>query len=400
MKIKFILFALSLISLNANAQQYNYDVNQDGKVTVSDVMLVVNKILGNDTEKPRYPLTISVSEKPIVNPNAPASSKKKTPVTTKDNLKEFYMDCTYIKDSGKGVVGQPEYYTHWVESAGNVGKWLVGTVVTPGEGYWPAINNTDRDGTKVSWYAYAGVDIPSVHDENNNGLFFCEGYDGINNYDISKPYIQFIQDEGTGTTKDFLVATTKKSRSECGGHLFFQFSHACAAAQFFLKKSSKLDAATVTVKNIKLHNVVREGRYYFDEETHWVLEDVKGTYTLWHSDNDITVPSSTKTPFQLSVAIDTDKENDYFFFIPQKFTGWSPTPSSDAINGTTDSYLEIDCKISYEEGGTFEGTAYLPFATKSALEAGTANTINITLGTSLRDKDGKYILNTDGTIAN
>ena len=395
MKIKFILFALSLISLNANAQQYNYDVNRDGKVTVSDVMLVVNKILGNDTEKPRYPLTISVSEKPIVDPNAPASSKKKTPVTTKDNLKEFYMDCTYIKDSGKGVVGQPEYYTHWVESDG---KWLVGTVVTPGEGYWPAINNTDRDGTKVSWYAYAGVDIPSVHDENNNGLFFCEGYDGINNYDISKPYIQFIQDEGTGTTKDFLVAKTEKSYSECGGHLFFQFSHVCAAAQFFLKKSSKLNDATVNVKMIKLHNVVREGRYYFNEETHWVLENVKGTYTLWDSENYIPVPKSTEPSLQLSVATDTDKANDYFFFIPQAFTGWD---TKNAISdATTGSYLEIVCKITDKNGDTFYGTAYLPFATKSALEAGTANTMNITLGTSLRDKDGKYILNTDGTKAN
>lgn len=387
MKIKFILFALSLISLNANAQQYNYDVNQDGKVTVSDVMLVVNKILGNDTEKPRYPLTISVSEKPIVDANAPSSSKKKTPETTIDNLTEFYMNYTYKVKDYEPYWSRSEQYIHKAESTG---KWIVGNSEEALEGYWPTPGIDGFLDENVTFYAYANVNITNSQTENQNAVFFCE------NDDISKPYIDFKIDENSGATKDFLVAQRTDNYNNCNGHIFFEFSHACAAAQFFLIKSDRLADATVEVTNVKLHNVLGEGEYYFN--TGWASLDNPMTFTLWDSKSGkITVENSEK-PFQLSVA--KDKAHDYFFFIPQKFTGWSPTPSSDAINGTTGSYLEIVCKITDKNGDYFDDTAYLPFATSSALVAGKAYPVNINMNTNLRDENGYYILNADGTIAN
>lgn len=372
MKIKFILFALSLISLNANAQQYNYDVNRDGKVTVSDVMLVVNKILGNDTEKPRYPLTISVSEKPIVDPNAPASSKKKTPETTIDNLKEFYMNYTY--NMGEPFYSEPEQYIHKAESTG---KWIVGNSEEALEGYWPS---PDIDGfldEDVTFYAYANVNITNSQTENQNAVFFCK------NDDISKPYIDFKIDENSGATKDFLVAQRTDNYNHCDGYIFFEFSHACAAAQFFLIKSDRLADATVEVTNVKLHNVLGEGEYYFN--TGWASLNNPMTFTLWDSNSGTSGTIEVKNsnnPFQLSVA--KDKANDYFFFIPQTFT---------------DSYLEIVCKIIDKNSKTFNGTAYLPFTTP-ALVAGTAYPVIINMNTNLRDANGNYILNANGTIAN
>ena len=94
MKKRFIIIALSLLSLNAHAQKYNYDVNNDGQVTVSDIMLIVNKILGKENDEPKYPITVSVSEEPIFDPDATASSMRRTPETFMSNLKQFYMNYT------------------------------------------------------------------------------------------------------------------------------------------------------------------------------------------------------------------------------------------------------------------------------------------------------------------
>ena len=47
MKKLLIIFVLMLLSLSVSAQNYNFDVNGDKNVTVADVMLVVQKILGH-----------------------------------------------------------------------------------------------------------------------------------------------------------------------------------------------------------------------------------------------------------------------------------------------------------------------------------------------------------------
>ncbi len=41
------MLALSLMSLHAQAQVFNYDVNNDGDVNVLDVTILVDKILGD-----------------------------------------------------------------------------------------------------------------------------------------------------------------------------------------------------------------------------------------------------------------------------------------------------------------------------------------------------------------
>ena len=89
MKKRFIIIALSLLSLNAHAQKYNYDVNNDGQVTVSDIMLIVNKILGkeNDEPNPRM-LTISVDEEPIKDSEAAASNMIRTPETNYEGYQQ------------------------------------------------------------------------------------------------------------------------------------------------------------------------------------------------------------------------------------------------------------------------------------------------------------------------
>lgn len=46
MKKLLTLLALTLVTITANAQTYTYDVNGDGKINVTDVTCLVNKILG------------------------------------------------------------------------------------------------------------------------------------------------------------------------------------------------------------------------------------------------------------------------------------------------------------------------------------------------------------------
>ncbi len=46
-RVVFFLMFLSLGIMGAKAQKYHYDVNHDGGVNITDVIFVVNKILGN-----------------------------------------------------------------------------------------------------------------------------------------------------------------------------------------------------------------------------------------------------------------------------------------------------------------------------------------------------------------
>ncbi len=418
MKKRFIIIALSLLSLNAHAQKYNYDVNNDGQVTVSDIMLIVNKILGKENDEPKYPITVSVTQKPFVDNDANASGMMRSPVTTteslagtEDNPGFFYVDYSYFSrwdDGGTGYyeIGEPEYYTHWVESSGH---WVVGTVDNPGEGHWPS--NVDLNTDVIPFYAYANYE---------SGHFGFEGFQEESKSEtvVSKPYLHFVVEENSGAQKDLLVAITEDtyyhSNGTPAGFLSFTFDHACAAVQFFLSKTQALANSTITVKGVKLHNVYNDGYYYFngnggDGNQEWAGLGYKNgttssTYTLADNSTEILVKQNYAVN-QLST--EQDKENKYFFMIPQITTPWyvkgttEPIPS---IANATGAYIELEnCDIIYSVDNDgqitqkhYSGSAYIPFGV--TWEKGIKHKVNIQIGTGLRDSDGNRIFDTNGVL--
>ncbi len=409
MKKRIILIALSLMTLSAQAQDYHFDVNNDGMINMSDVTLLINKILGKEPATPVRPLTISVTQEPFIDPDASTSSMMKSPITTTETLAtnpgEFYVDYTYWDvNQGKNVLGDPEFKTNWVAEDGH---WHVGSADDSGFGGWPA--NADLYDGKVTFYAYANY---------VRGYFGCLGYveDDYGNDDVSQPYVTFIADQNSSEQKDFLVAKTQdtyyhnnNSEDPNAGHITFHFDHACTAVQFFIKKSAKLieSGVTVSVTDVELHNVYDKGDYFFNNAAgqQWTNlcfseESSKTTYTL--ADNDETSPvvvTDDYTANQLST--ETDKADKYFFMIPQTVTPWNPNDSEDKYaTSSSGAYIKLTgCEIIEPNGGkSYKGDAYIPFSV--TWEKGKKQKAVISVGTSLRKLDGTRIFNTGTGLLN
>ena len=145
---------------------------------------------------------------------------------------------------------------------------------------------------------------------------------------------------------------------------------------FTISKTEKLSGCQVIVKKVKLHNIIDEGYYYIGRANPWDYGDSKTYYTIRSTEGEVI----DTNPKPLMAA------NDYMFMIPQSLTDW------DKSSNLQNCYFSIECTIN----GTieakqinFNGTAYIPFA--PAWEAGTMYTVDILLGTGLRDGSGNKI---------
>ena len=402
------MLALSLMSLHAQAQVFNYDVNNDGDVNVLDVTILVDKILGED-QPARLPLIFHADQKPFENPNGPSNARRKTQETTIMTLEEFFVNYTYERSGFPGLYmfSIPELKTFWQKEEG---FWLIGNDGQPGNGYWPS--NTDEN-SDVTFYAYANVGLTNTNHD-NNAMFFCEGNDDNRTGDVSKPYIHFKLDEDGPATKDLLVARQKDNWNHCKGHIFFHFEHACAALQFFLVKTQKLAGYDVKVKKAILYNVKNDGNYFFNsnltQRGYW--EGVKHTYdtnrtyyTLWDGEDYQVVPIIPEDPNDTSemwqLTSSTNPESDYFFFIPQEFPNWKITTPITA--DTTGAYIELECQINPTDNtqGGFKGKVYIPFSTASltnGLQMGYSYPIIVRLGTAMVNSQGNKLFGTDGKL--
>lgn len=94
-----------------------------------------NDIIENTAEQP-LPLTITVSENPLQNPNTPGQvSSTRTAVTTTSSLSSFTLDYQYTRGG--------ELQSGYVDARKD------------GSGNWSARNWPDAVGdTEVSWYAH------------------------------------------------------------------------------------------------------------------------------------------------------------------------------------------------------------------------------------------------------
>ena len=315
---------------------------------------------------PKRPIRVEVSEIPMIDSLAGNTGVKRAPITTVSSLDEFYMNYYYEGDFSTSYL-----WTHEIQKPGGVWVWApqIGTAA------WPqgAGNNP------VTFYAYAGADWGQHGEE---GPCYLDEEDG-------KVKLDFSMDENPEKTKDLLVSKDVKSYSQ-DGTIHFTFSHACAPMQFTICKTAKLENVEVKVKEIKIHHLVNNAQYIFDDENPWDLSNDYSDYTI-----------KAYTPEQSSGSIIVGPEpavlvgdgtNDYVFAIPQEITPWSGTG---AVSNT---YAEIVCSI--KKGDTQYakedpdndgfGSVYIPF-TVPQLKQGFVHHVKIIMGTALKKNDGTSI---------
>ena len=150
------------------------------------------------------------------------------------------------------------------------------------------------------------------------------------------------------TKKDFLVARHENiSYNDKSGKVSLDFDHACAAVQFNVYKEENAD---YTVSKIVLKDVIKEGKYYYDENTNWQIGNTTTDYTLTNVNGDIEI---TKEKQLLPCG--------WLFFIPQSKSG-----------------IKIDVTYS-KAGGTTSNTKTLSLPA-GTWEAGKQYTVNIRIG--------------------
>ena len=274
-----------------------------------------------------YPMTIEVTENPMVQDGKAESRPTRAAITTTSTFTRFNMDYKYSSTGSDGT--SPETATKDLE-----GKWSGGS--------WPG--DAVSSNAEVTWYAYTG------------GTFILNG---------GTPYIDFTVDENATTQKDLLVATASGTYSGTGGKLSFTFDHACSALRFYVKKSTNIDDKTLTVSSIVLKNVIKDGKYYYGTQS-WTLGTTSTDYTLLSSSQTLASDSY--------VLLNGSEDDSYLFLIPQTLTAWNP---SGALSNT---YLEVTCTITNTSTSTqvYSGKAYIPFA--ATFEKGTKYDVKINIG--------------------
>ncbi len=329
------------------------DVNGDGTVDVADIASIISIMAGTPTSPSEQvsntrPLTISVTEKPFINPDASASrgtsSVRKAAITTASTLSEFRMDYTY---------GTTPSHGYRIAKKDGDGKWK-----RDGEG-WP-----DTDAT-VNWYAHNGYANGNIQ---NAPFYLTDDAD-------KKPYLSFTVNNDVAKQKDLLVATATGTWDSTDGNLSFTFDHACSALCFYMKKAKNISDYTLTVTGVQLCNVVNEGNYFFNTAS-WVPGTTTDNYSIF---------SGSATLGDTNYTIMDNSDKPYLIVIPQTLTAWSGSGSP------ANTYLELSCTISKEGYEGFTGTAYIPFG--ATLEKGTQYDVKVNIGkNSLYNDYGNKII--------
>lgn len=268
-----------------------------------------------------YPLTIEVTENPLIVDGEEGSGSNKAAITTTSTLESFNLNYWYGVSATGAISPAPSKDTE--------GKWTT-------TGSWPS----EDPSVTVNWYA------------STNGTFNLNG---------GNPYINFTVEELASNQKDLLVATASGTYSGTGGKLSFTFDHACSALRFYVKKATNLDGYTLTVTNIVLKHVVKQGSYYYGTGE-WTRDEVRTDYTLFSGSKALT----STTEYQL---LNGTESNAYLFVIPQTLTGGT---------GATETYIEVAWESNY--GGTSSGTAKIPLT--KTLEKGNQYNVKINIGTT------------------
>lgn len=295
-------------------------------------------------------ISISVSEKPFATPDGASVKGLNTrgAILTTPTLNGFYMT---------GVYGTKPYTADKTATKTETGKW---TAMTD---YWPETDDM------VHWYAYNTPNTP--------GTFNLTDAD-------KRPYLDFTVKEEPVSQLDLLVSKTSDSWANCDGNLFFEFDHACAALRFYVKKAKNMADYSMTVSDAWLCNVVKEGEFYFDDNS-WILRTEKGVqnHPLYRDKGKTTLSLDDATYQPLD-----PYEDPYLFLIPQTLTSW------DASSNTGGCYIKVTCQIirTADSHVMHNGDVYIPFS--GILAKGYQYDVNVNIGkNSLYKPDGTKIIN-------
>lgn len=289
-------------------------------------------------QKQSRPLTIEVTENPLVQDGEEGSNSNRAAITTTSDLTAFKLDYVYTKNETKYTNGEGNAYS----ATNTSGTWTT-------TGGWP---ETGDNNTEVNWYAYS------------------EGTFNLTDATPKLPYINFTVEESAASQKDLLVAKASGTYSGTGGNLSFTFDHACAALRFWVKKSTNLNDYTLNISEVVLCNVVKQAKYYYG--TGWNdLSSDRSVYTLY-SGSAQTLGSADY------IAMDGGTPS-YLFLIPQTLTPWDHI--TDIVSATTQTYLKVKCTITKNSDSQVvynDSYAYVPFGTSFA--AGTKYDVKINIG--------------------
>ena len=305
-----------------------------------------------------YPLTISVSENPMVYDGDDGTTR--AAIITKTTFAKFYLDYTYDE-----FVSSSPYE---VTPNGTTGTWVTST-----SNSWP-ITETEDLGKEVTWYASSYIETgKSVFNKDGNG-----------------PYLSFVVEELATDQKDLLVAKNADNYNHCKGHLHFTFDHVTTALHFYVKKATNLDGYTLDISDIKLCNVVKSGNYYFNS-SQWVPSNTRTQYSLFKAENEvphIILGSNEYIGLNGTAVSDTDP---YLFLIPQTLTKWDHTTA--IASATNQSYIMIECTITENidtDPKSYSGFAYIPFGAN--LMTGYLHDVYINIGLSSLYKDANQLV--------
>lgn len=275
-----------------------------------------------------YPLTIEVTENPLI-PDGEEGSSTRAAITTTSSLNGFNMNYVYGTTPSSGSR----------------------TATKDGDGKWKCDEGWPDGYATINWYAYT------------NGTFNLNG---------GNPYINFIVEESATNQKDLLVATASGTYTGTNnGNLSFTFNHACAALRFWIKKSTNMSGYKLEIKEVVLCNVIKQAKYYYASGwAEWYSD--RSVYTLYSSTSNYTLDSSGY------IAMDGGTPN-YLFMIPQALTAWDT--STAIAEATTQTYLKVKCTVTNTNTSTVihnDSYAYIPFG--ATLVAGKKYDVKINVG--------------------
>ena len=239
------------------------------------------------------------------------------------------------------------------------GKWI-------SDEYWPGLDTSEGENITVNWYAYTDGEFDLSDDSQN------------------RPSLDFTVAEEPVSQLDLLTSKTSNTYANCNGYLFFAFDHACAALRFYVKKAKNMSDYSITVSDAWLCNVVKEGEFYFDDNS-WILRTEKGVqnHPLYRDKGKTTLSLDDATYQPLD-----PYEDPYLFLIPQTLTSW------DASSNTGGCYIKVKCQIirTADSYLVHNGDVYIPFS--GILAKGYQYDVNINIGkNSLYKSDGTKIIN-------
>lgn len=273
---------------------------------------------------------------------------KATP-TTPSNLTTTDFDVFAFKGETIYMGENSESFAHdGVQIKYQDGAW---NYANPAElHYWPtealnfyAVNPATFDGNMIPNYGW------NIH-HNTQQIHYTCANEYLNN---SQP-----------ANIDVMYAIAKgQTKGMNGGKVSLQFKHILSQVVFKAKANTDM---TVTIKDIKIHNVEARGTFTFPEEAttypttqnNWDL--ISNSLILDFTvikDQDITVNGTAIADISSSTPM---------LFVPQPLTAWNTTYSTAQANTNKESYLEISCKIQqsgsylFGDDTTFK-TLYVPF---------------------------------------